>query len=115
MVLCLFPLWLGILIAGVPFLWAYWMGEVALDSSMLERWEGKVLLISFVFLILHEVLLWRGRLGVVNLEVMRSTQHNRFIAMLGVRRLTLRWSVALWQGLLLGCLDALLGRNGHKR
>jgi hypothetical protein len=46
---------------------------------------------------------------------MRSTQHNRFIAMLGVRRLTLRWSVALWQGLLLGCLDALLGRNGHKR
>ena len=38
----------GDLIAGVPFLWGYWTGEVALDSSMLERWEGKVLLISFV-------------------------------------------------------------------
>ena len=47
MVLCLFPLWLGILITGVPFLWGYWTGEVAFDSSMLERW-GEVLLISFL-------------------------------------------------------------------
>jgi hypothetical protein len=115
MVLCLLPIWLGILVAGVPFLWGYWTGEVAFDTSALNRWEGRVLLVSLLLLALHEILLWRGRLGVVNREVMRSTQDNRFIAMLGVRRLTFRWSVALWQGLFLGCLDALLGRNGHKR
>jgi hypothetical protein len=23
------------------------------------------------------------------------------------------WSLALWQGIILGCLDALFGRNGH--
>ena len=115
MVLCLLPIWLGILVAGVPFLWGYWTGEVAFDASALNRWEGRVLLVSLLLLALHEILLWRGRLGVVNREVMRSTQDNRFIAMLGVRGLTFRWSVALWQGLFLGCLDALLGRNGHKR
>ena len=62
-----------------------------------------------------EVLLWRGRFGVVNREVMRSTSGSKLAAFLGIRRLTFRWSLALWQGLLLGCLDALLGRNGHRR
>ena len=35
--------------------------------------------------------------------------------MLGVRRLTFRWSLALWHGLFLGIIDAVLGRNGHRR
>ena len=115
MVLCLFPLWLGILISGVPFAWGLLSGSVSIGGSPFDPWEGKVLLVSLALLAVHEVFLWRGRLGVVNREVMRSTPHNKLIAMVGVRWLTFRWSVALWQGLLLGCVDALLGRNGHKR
>ena len=115
MVLCLFPLWLGILISGVPFALGLLSGSVSVDGSPFDPWEGKVLLVSLGLLVVHEVFLWRGRLGVVNREVMRSTPHNKLIAMFGVRWLTFRWSVALWHGLLLGCVDALLGRNGHKR
>ena len=115
MVLCLFPLWLGILISGVPFAWGLLSGSVSIDGSPFGPWEGKVLLVSLGLLAVHEVFLWRGRLGVVNREVMRSTPRNKLIAMFGVRWLTFRWSVALWHGLLLGCVDALLGRKGHKR
>ncbi len=115
MVLCLLPIWLGIALSGVPFVWGLLSGDVVMDGMALEMWEGKVLMVSFVLLVVHEIFLWRGRLGVVNREVLRSTVSNKFMAMLGVRWLTLRWSVALWQGLLLGCVDALLGRNGHKR
>ena len=115
MVLWLFPMWLGIVVSGVPFVWGLFSGELSLNRSALDVWEGKVLFVSFLLLIVHEMFLWRGRLGVVNREVMRTTNHNKLIAMLGVRRLTLRWSFALWQGLFMGCVDAVLGRNGHKR
>ena len=115
MILCLFPLWMAFMVSALPFLAGLYSGNMTIDRSALEHWEGQVLLVSIVALLVHELLLWRGRLGVVNREVMRSTHHGKFIAMLGVRRLTFLWSLALWQGLLLGCLDALLGRNGHKR
>ena len=115
MILCLFPLWMAFMVSVLPFLAGLYSGNMTIDRSALEHWEGQVLLVSIVALLVHELLLWRGRLGVVNREVMRSTHHGKFIAMLGVRRLTFLWSLALWQGLLLGCLDALLGRNGHKR
>jgi len=115
MILCLFPLWMAFMVSVFPFLVGLYTGNMTIDRSALEHWEGQVLLVSIVALLVHELLLWRGRLGVVNREVMRSTHHGKFIAMLGVRRLTFLWSLALWQGLLLGCLDALLGRNGHKR
>jgi len=115
MVLCLLPLWLAILVSGVPFVVGLLSGEFGFDQTAFHHWEAQVLLGAFVFLLVHELLLWRGRLGVVNREVMRSTSSNKFVAMLGVRRLTLLWSVALWQGLILGFIDALLGRNGHRR
>ena len=57
--------------------------------------------------------MWRGRLGAAR-EVVRSTT-GQLVAMLGVRRMILRWSLALWHGLFLGVLDAFLGRNGHRR
>jgi protein-S-isoprenylcysteine O-methyltransferase Ste14 len=115
MVLCLFPIWLGIVFSGIPFAWGLLSGELSINNNALDAWEGQVLLVSVILLIVHEVFLWRGRLGVVNREVMRTTSNSKFIAMLGVRRLTFMWSLALWQGLFLGCVDALLGRNGHKR
>ena len=114
-VLCLFPIWFGIVLSGIPFAWGLFSGEFSFNRNALDAWEGQVLLVSFILLIVHEMFLWRGRLGVVNREVMRTTTQNKLVAMLGVRRLTFRWSVALWHGLVLGCIDALLGRNGHKR
>ena len=115
MVLCLLPLWLAIFTSGLPFLVGVLRGDIELGRNALERWEGTVLLVSVGLLLVHELLLWRGRLGVVNREVLRSTKEHRLRSFFGVRWLTFRWSVALWQGLILGCIDALLGRNGHRR
>ena len=115
MILCLFPLWSAFIISGLPLVFGLLTGDLEADSTAFEHWEGWVFVVSILALLLHELLLWRGRLGVVNREVMRSTHHNKLTAMLGVRRLTFRWSMALWHGLILGCLDAMFGRNGHKR
>ena len=115
MVLCLLPLWLAILVSGAPFLLGLLTGQFGFDQTAFDHWEARVLLGAFVLLLVHELLLWRGRLGVVNREVMRSAPTNKVVAMLGVRRLTFRWSLALWHGLLLGLIDAFLGRNGHRR
>ncbi|DAC53386.1 MAG TPA: glycosyltransferase family 2 protein [Candidatus Poseidoniales archaeon] len=115
LVLCMLPLWAAMLIASLPFLSGLALGEGSLDGRILERWEGRLLGVSLLLLSLSELLLWRGRLGVVNREIMRTTTGSKVVAFLGVRRLTLRWSLALWHGLLLGLLDALLGRNGHRR
>ena len=115
MVLCLLPLWLAILGSGAPFIFGLMSGEFGFDQTAVDHWETRVLLGAFLLLLIHELLLWRGRLGVVNREVMRSASTNKIVAMLGVRRLTFRWSLALWHGLLLGLIDALLGRNGHRR
>ena len=115
MILCLFPLWMAFMISGIPFLFGLLSGNLEADTTAFDHWEGWVFVVSISALLVHELLLWRGRLGVVNREVMRSTHQNKVMAMLGVRRLTFRWSMALWHGLVLGCLDALFGRNGHKR
>ena len=114
MVLILFPLWLAIFISGLPFL--YEINRLGtLDWEQISVfWETKVLLGSFILLILHEIILWRGPLGVVNRTVLRSTKGSKIKAMFGVRRLTILWSLALWQGLILGCLDAVSGKHGHK-
>ena len=102
-------------LSGTPFVFGLVNGEFGLDRSALQHWEVRILLGVLLLFILHELILWRGRLGVVNREVMRSTSANKFLAMLGVRRLTFRWSLALWHGLFLGIIDAVLGRNGHRR
>jgi hypothetical protein len=79
----------------------------------MAQWEVRLLTVSLTLLLVHEVLLWSGPLGVVNREVIRTTQRRKLRAVIGVRWLTLRWSFALWHGLLLGALDAALKRNGH--
>jgi hypothetical protein len=83
------------------------------QDLQVDRWEVSVLGLALVLLLIHELLLWRGPLGVVNREVMRTTSASKVVAMFGVRLLTLRWSVALWQGLMLGLVDALFKRKGH--
>ncbi|MDP6199687.1 MAG: glycosyltransferase family 2 protein [Candidatus Poseidonia sp.] len=114
MVLTLFPIWLAIFVTGCPFLLGVFQGEITDASVAMDDWRGIGLFASFCLLSLHELFLWWGSLGVVNREVMKSAKGSKIIAMLGVRQLTLRWSIALWQGLLLGLLDAALKRNGHR-
>jgi cellulose synthase/poly-beta-1,6-N-acetylglucosamine synthase-like glycosyltransferase len=115
LVLCMLPLWVATLLTSLPFLSGVVIGVGASDGSIFDRWEGQLLGVSFLLFCLTELFLWRGRFGVVNREIMRSTRGSKFVAILGVRRLTFRWSLALWQGVFLGLLDALLGRNGHRR
>ena len=99
--------------AGQPsFLTGLASGENFVEKGLFEQWQVQLMGASLLLFFFTEVLLWRGRFGVVNREVMRSTSGSKLAAFLGIRRLTFRWSLALWQGLLLGCLDALLGRNG---
>ena len=57
-------------------------------------------------MVLHEFILWRGPLGEVNRGALREGK-TTLRAVLSIRSLTFRWSVALWQGLLLGMYDAL--------
>lgn len=113
MVLCLLPLWLMIAAAGIPFCLGLAFGQFVDVDDYAEIWEIQVLSIAFFLLVFHELLLWRGPLGLVNREVMRTTSGSKIIAMFGVRWLTIRWSLALWYGLLLGYLDAIRKVNGH--
>jgi len=68
---------------------------------------------ALVLLIVHELILWRGPLGVVNRGAIRKSPRGIIIAILKVRRLTFSWSIALWQGIILGISDAIRGKNGH--
>lgn len=45
----------------------------------------------------------------VNWNPLRKSKNMKFGLLLYA------WSFALWKGLFLGCMDALLGRNGHRR
>ncbi len=114
MVLVLFPLWLAIFVSGLPFLYELIQADPDKMDELMNWWETKVLIGSFVLLMIHEFILWRGPLGVVNRTVMNTTKNSKIVAMMGVRRLTILWSIALWHGILLGCLDAVRGKNGHK-
>ena len=35
------------------------------------------------------------------------------MSIFALKGLIIQWSLALWKGLMLGCLDAILKRNGH--
>ena len=65
-------------------------------------------------MLVHEFVLWRGPLGVVNRGAIRQGSWS-LLTIFKIRNLTLRWSIALWQGILLGMADALRARNGHRK
>lgn len=113
-VLMVFPLWVMALTSGIPFLFSYltqddWSWEMAK-----ARWQTQLLLATGILMILHEFILWRGPLGVVNRGAIKQGKWS-LLTVLKVRNLTLRWSIALWQGLFLGFTDALRGLNGHRK
>ncbi len=113
MVLLLLPIWLLIAGFGLPFASSL-LGSVANTPVILDEWSIQGLFLSAVLLVVQEAILWRGSLGVVNRVVINSSTKGKLSIMIGVRWLTFRWSIALWQGTLLGCMDALLGRHGHR-
>lgn len=113
MVLLLLPIWLLIAGFSLPFASSL-LGSVANTPVILDEWSIQGLFLSAVLLVVQEAILWRGSLGVVNRVVINSSTKGKLSIMIGVRWLTFRWSLALWQGTLLGCMDALLGRHGHR-
>ena len=114
MVVLLFPIWLLIAGFSLPMLLSSAGGIIDTPDSF-ALWQTQGILLSGILLMLHEAILWRGSLGVVNREVINSSTKGKLRVMIGVRWLTIRWSIALWQGTLLGCMDAMLGRHGHRR
>jgi hypothetical protein len=78
-----------------------------------QWWQTKILLSTATLMIVHEFILWRGPLGEVNRGALRAGKFS-LKEIWNIRRLTFRWSIALWQGLFLGMLDALRSKNGHR-
>jgi hypothetical protein len=102
------------LVTGIPFLFSFltqpdWSWEVAKTW-----WQTRLLLVTGGLMLVHEFVLWRGPLGVVNRGAIRQGSWS-LLTIFKIRNLTLRWSIALWQGILLGMADALRARNGHRK
>ena len=113
-VLSVFPLWIMALVSGIPFAFSFfteadWSWDIAKN-----RWQTQMLVLTGAMMVVHEFILWRGPLGVVNRGALKAGQSS-ILEIYKIRKLTMKWSIALWQGLLLGAKDALLGHNGHRR
>lgn len=113
-VLTVFPLWMMVFVSGIPFLISFltqpaWSWEVAKTW-----WQTRLLLLTVGLMVVHEFILWRGPLGVVNRGAVKQGKWS-LSTIFKIRNLTLRWSIALWQGLFLGIVDSLRGTNGHRK
>lgn len=112
-VLMVLPLWISALVSGLPFAFkAITMGEWSWFIAQ-QWWQTKMLLSTIVLMFVHEFILWRGALGEVNRGALREGKVS-LRSIWRIRRLTFRWSLALWQGLMLGIMDAFRGKNGHR-
>ena len=113
-VLTVFPLWIMALATGIPFIFSFitqpdWTWE---DAKY--WWQTRLLLATLGLMLIHEFILWRGPLGVVNRGAIKQGKWS-LLTGFKIRNLTLRWSIALWQGLFLGIKDAVRGANGHRK
>ena len=105
---------------GPSVLWRLQGETGALPADLMSStMAGLALWAGTVFI--AECVMWGSALGAVNREVMAHTRRrNRLSWMVSkgaysLRMLLLAWSWALWTGLMLGGLDAVTGRNGHRR
>ena len=114
-VLMVAPLWISALVSGLPFIYSLLTTD-SLDWNAIKNWwEFKMLILTISLLILHQFILLRGPLGVVIRGSIRESNQPMIIALLSLRALTLQWSLALWKGLILGVIDTITGKNGHRR
>jgi len=108
--LSIFPIALLMLLSLLPLLL-----KLPTDESLQDLWQTQLALGGLMLGVLIEVMLWRGPLGVITRSMRKDGGKGGFVLAISVRVLVLRWSIALWQGLALGCFDALFARNGHRR
>lgn len=113
-VLTVFPLWIMALTTGIPFLFSFVTQPDWSWQDAKSWWQTQLLLITLGLMVIHELVLWRGPLGVVNRGAMKQGKWS-LMTIFKIRNLTLRWSIALWQGLFLGMNDAIRGTNGHRK
>ena len=104
------PITLLMLLSFIPIILA-----LPIDGDLLSMWQTNLAFGGLMLGALIELLFWRGPLGVITRSLKKDGKGNHLFLFLSVRILILRWSIALWQGLALGALDALFSRNGHKR
>ena len=108
--LSIFPITMLMLLSFLPLLL-----ELPNGGSLQDMWQTQLALGGLMLGVLVELMFWRGSLGVIARSIKTTNESGGLLLIVSVRILVLRWSIALWQGLLLGCMDALLARNGHKR
>jgi len=108
--LSIFPITLLMLLSIIPLLL-----EWPIDNSLQELWQTQLALGGLMLGVLIELMFWRGPLGVITRSMKKDGGKRGLLLAFSVRILILRWSIALWQGLLLGCMDALFAKKGHKR
>ena len=114
-VLMVAPLWISALVSGLPFIYSLVTSDNLDWNTIKQWWEFKMLILTLLLLILHQFILLRGPLGVVVRGSIRESNQPKIIALFSLRALTLQWSLALWKGLLLGVIDSITGKNGHRR
>ena len=112
-VLLVAPLWFTAILTGLPFLYLFLQAENKCWEEVQKWWQTNVLLVTLALLLIQELILWRGPLGVVNRTAIIQSKKNRLYVYIALKGLIIQWSLALWKGLMLGCLDAILKRNGH--
>ncbi|MCH1422099.1 MAG: glycosyltransferase family 2 protein [Candidatus Poseidoniaceae archaeon] len=112
LVLTVFPMWVTAIACGIPFLWSLATEPNWSWENAQTRWQTQLLLLTLAMMVVHEFILWRGPLGVVNRGALTAGK-STVIEIIKIRNLTMRWSIALWRGLFYGIVDAILGKNGH--
>ncbi len=108
--LSIFPITLLMLASIIPLLL-----ELPLNQPLQEMWQTQLAFGGLMLGVLVELMFWRGPLGVITRSMKNDGGKSGLLLAISVRILILRWSIALWQGLILGCIDAIFARNGHKR
>jgi len=113
MVLAVVPLWISAIISGFPFLYFYFTSEDNSWDSVQTWWQTNVLLITIALLLIQELIIWRGPLGVVNRGAIVNSGRNRIVVYFALKGLIIQWSLSLWKGLFLGFYDMITKKNGH--
>ena len=113
MVLAVLPLWVIAITSSLPFLYLFMTTNDRNWDEIETWWQTNVLLVSISMILIQELILWRGPLGVVNRSALSTSEGNRILVYFGLKSLILLWSLSLWRGLILGIIDGALKRNGH--
>ena len=113
MVLAVLPLWVIAITSSLPFLYLFMTTNDRNWDEIETWWQTNVLLVSISMILIQELILWRGPLGVVNRSALLTSEGNRILVYFGLKSLILQWSLSLWRGLILGIIDGVLKRNGH--